>query len=172
MAAFKRKLAECSISSPQEDALGRVYKHFTMRMVAAAGPSVNAEVARDLYFEAKMMLGTTSRAIALQQSHLSINGPWHGNHPFILSAVDLVSGALHMIKLLPLQEMHQRRSGQAELLAVQALGLANLEAGSALVPVEPIMLQTHQDDVQLHQARAACCALRFVCKACSKTCCK
>jgi hypothetical protein len=152
VAAFKQKLAQCHINRPDEKTMQRVMVFFAARMQAAAQPSADPDVARFLYEEAKAMLGTTTRAVIRDQQHISINGPWQPGVPFLVTAADLDSGELLVLKILARTSQSQQQAAIAELQAVRQLQLDTLQLpGCVLVPTHPVQITIHQEDAATFQ---------------------
>ena len=52
----------------------------------------------------------------VNEHHISMNGPWLPNHPNLVTAVDLDSGSLLAVKLLPPTSQQQKDAAQSEKL--------------------------------------------------------
>ena len=72
----------------------------------------------------------------VDENHISINGPWLSSHPNIVTAVDLDSGSLLVVKLLPTASQQQKDAAQSEKRAVNLLKLDTAPVHSALVPTQ------------------------------------
>lgn len=130
----------------------RVMVFFAARMQAAAQPSADPDIARFLYEEAKALLGTTTRAVIREQQHISINGPWQPGVPYLVTAADLESGELLVIKILARSSQSQQQAAIAELQAVELLHLDTLKLPECvLVPMHPVQISMHQDDALTFQ---------------------
>ena len=82
---------------------------------------------------------TTTRAAVLDQSHISLNGPWVQPEffPFIITGVDLNDGGRFVVlKLLRKGEPSLAQAAAAEQMAVKELGLDSLDGSFPLVRSE------------------------------------
>jgi len=109
---------------------------FPAQMQAASCSSVDPGTALHLYQQIKDLPGTETRANMVQEDHISINGPHLPSHPHILTAVDLDSCSLLVLKLLLPTSQEQQEVAQREKRAVSLLQLDTAPVDRALVPTQ------------------------------------
>ena len=126
----------------------RLVLNFPGQMRAASSASIDPDVALYLYQGIKDLPGTETCVNMVDEAHISINGPWMASHPSIVTAVDLVSGSLLAVKLLPPASQHQKDAAKSEKRAVNLLKLDTEPVDSALVPT-----QVHSVTVSSEHAR-------------------
>ncbi len=117
-------------------------------MQAASCNSVDPDIALQLYQQIKDLPGTETRAKLVEEDHISINGPHLPGHPHILTAVDLDSCSLLVLKLLLPTSQEQQDAAQREKRAVSLLQLDTAPVDRELVPT-----QIHSVKVSADHAR-------------------
>lgn len=127
----------------------RLVLHFPAQMQAASSASIDPEVAVHLYQCTKDLPGTETSVYMADEARISLNGPWMATHPNIVTAVDLVTGNLLAVKLLPPASRAQKDAAQAEKRAVALLRLDIVPVDIALVPT-----QIHSMKVASEHAKA------------------
>ena len=114
----------------------RLVLNFPRQMQTASSASIDPDVALYLYQGIKDLPGTETCVNMVDEGHISINGPWLPSHPNIVTAVDLDSGSLLAVKLLPPASQQQKDAAQSEKRAVNLLKLDTAPVDSALVPTQ------------------------------------
>lgn len=104
----------------------------------AIGEDADPGDARLVWQDALVLFGSRTYAAFEEQAHLSVDGPWLQNRVTLLKAVDLLSGKLLVIKLLPRHEQRYRLSAKGEMGAVTDLQLETYPLEGPLVRMEPI----------------------------------
>ncbi len=116
--------------------MARLALNFPAQMQTTSSASIDPEVALHLYQKVKDLPGTETCAIMVNEDHISINGPWLPDHPNLVTAVDLDSGSLLAVKLLPPTSQQQKEAAQSEKRAVKLLKLDTAPVDNALVPTQ------------------------------------
>ena len=98
-----------------------------------AQPSAPAASAVLLYKQVLAQPGTQTAQRMLADLNIAVNGPEHSSHPELLTAVELESSDLILLKLLPPLSKEQEHVAKAEHNAINTLQLSNLSPHSALV---------------------------------------
>lgn len=102
-------------------------------MLMMAQPSASEDDALLLYRQVLAQPGSQTALQMLSKLDVAINCPWLEKFPFIVSAVDLKSSSLLVLKLLPPVSLEARQAAIAERFAIKALALSTLPTESALV---------------------------------------
>ncbi len=131
MAAFKAKLALHSINRPNADAISRLLGHFPQQMLMVAQAGASSDDAMLLYKQALAQIGTQTALRMVADLQIAVNGPWLPSHPQLVTGVDLQSGQLLVLKLLPPCSDQQKIAAQSERHAIKTLGLDSLSQQSA-----------------------------------------
>lgn len=129
MKVFYGKLREYGITNVDDSVKRRLLMFYYLRIMAASLPSVDASFAYEVYQDARRLPGTDTRVAMLGNLDIAIDGPIFEGTSFILSAVDLKTGRLLALKLLPTHEKSMVSAAEAEKRAVGALGLDALYEG-------------------------------------------
>lgn len=130
------KLKLCHIDNPDAKAMARLVVNFPTQMQAASSASIDPDIALHLYQGIKHLPGTETCVHMVDEDQISINGPWMPSHPNIVTAVDLVTGGLLAIKLLPPASQPQKDAAHSEKRAVNLLKLDTAPLDNALVPTQ------------------------------------
>lgn len=133
MAAFKEKLLLYSIKTPDKGAMLRLLLYYPDQVMMMAQPSSPAASAMLLYKQVLAQPGTQTAQRMLADLRIAVNGPEHSSHPELLTAVELESSDLIILKLLPPLSNEQKHVAKAEHNAIIILQLSNLSPHSALV---------------------------------------
>ncbi|CAL8462728.1 g2261 [Coccomyxa elongata] len=94
--------------------------------------------ARMVWQDALVFLGSRTHAAFEDQAHLSVGKPWISGRVTLLTAVDLLSGELLVIKLLPCHEERYRLSAEGKKGAMEDLHLNTFSLEGPLVRTELI----------------------------------
>lgn len=113
-----------------------VVLNFPDQMKAASAASIDPDVALYLYQGVKHLPGTETCANLWDDGHISINGPSSPGHTNVMTAVDLDTGSLLALKLLPPASQQQKDAAKSEKRAVNLLKLDTAPVASALVPTQ------------------------------------
>lgn len=104
--------------------------------------------ARMVWQDALVFLGSRTRAAFEDQAHLSTGEPWISGCVTLLTAVDLVSGELLVIKLLPRHEERYRLSAEGEKGALEDLQLNTFPLEGPLVRMELVKVVLEGDSAR------------------------
>lgn len=96
--------------------IAKIRSKFPMHLLAAAG---NVDACVDLYRDVKALPATFTKAAILHDLNMSVNGPYLG-FTMILTAIDLTSGRIYLIKLLRSPQFNRAIPGSAMRNAVDA----------------------------------------------------
>jgi hypothetical protein len=142
---FKKKLAEEHITTPNPLAMQRLVLNFPGPMLAAAQRSADPHIARLLYEQAMCLPGTETRLLLADQG-ISVNSCVRDDRPSLLTAVDLRSGSLLVLKPLPRGSEEQKTAARAELQALDLLDLHSQPEGGVLVPMQLVTVGVDPKD--------------------------
>ena len=124
--AFKHKLSLFGINRPDASTISRLLHFYPQHMFMMARSSASENDALMLY---RQVLAQPVSHTALQmrsQLDVAINGPWLERHPFLVSAVDLKTSSLLVLKLLPPLSPEAQQAAQAERHAIDVVALSTL----------------------------------------------
>ena len=121
--SLSREAQACGMNNPDAKAITHLVLTFPEQMQAASWSSVDPYTALHLYQQIKDLPGTETCVNMVEEGHISINGPHLPSHPHIVTAVDLDSGSLLALKLLPPRSQEQKDVAQREKRAVSLLQL-------------------------------------------------
>ena len=113
--------------------MSRLVRYYPQQMLMMAQPAASSDDARLLYKQALAQPGSQTALQMLVDLHIAVNGPWQSSHPQLVTAVDLESSDLLVLKLLPPSSQQQKQAAKAEQSAISTLQLGNLNPDSALV---------------------------------------
>lgn len=145
---FKVKLQSMGIRDMLPKTEGRLLVEMYPQLLVASHEDTPPDAAVQLYDAALARIGTETRLVAECQHHLSINGPWHAGHPYILSAVDTARGCLQIVKILPTHEAHFQTAADRERSAITALGLDGDDPPASCVPCRLLSIDVPTADAQ------------------------
>jgi len=131
--AFKHKLSLFGINRPDASTISRLLHLHPQHMFMMAQSSASENDALMLYRQVLAQPGSQTALQMRSQLDVAINGPWLERHPFLVSAVDLKSSSLLVLKLLPPLSPEAQQAAQAERHAIDVLALSTLPTESALV---------------------------------------
>lgn len=134
----------------------RLVLNFPGQMQAASSASIDPDIALHLYQGIKDLPGTETCVNMVGEGQISINGPWMPSHPNIVTAVDLVSGSLLAIKLLPPASQQQKDAAHSEKRAMNLLKLDTAPVDSALVPTQMHSVKVSSEHAKALQLGAGC----------------
>lgn len=151
-------LQQAGVSRPNDKAISNCVRYMSSRLVVVD----DVNMAKALYDEAKLIPGTTTRAVVKHEANVTVNGPLSDAFPSLLSGVTS-TGQPVVIKVT---------SNAAEQAACQALSLPSFdcleESCSNLVPCTVVDLD-HVDAADSMTLRQSPCSLgalimpRYVC---------
>jgi hypothetical protein len=144
-ALFKSKLREAGMVNIKQSIIDRAIQYFSSQMQVVVQPSVPPAVAATLYYDAAAQLGPDTRVQVEEEQQISINGPLHNVASKILMGVDLQTGELCLVKLLPMRRDEDKNARSAELRSYQLLTLDDLPLDSPLVPAKRLMIKVPED---------------------------
>lgn len=84
---------------PQKYLVDRCIKRLWPSVLAATREGSDPDDARLVYDDAKVLIGSETYAALVSQAHISINGAWIEGRVTLLTAVDLLNGALLVVKV-------------------------------------------------------------------------
>ncbi len=148
------KLKDQKIDRPDEVTMARIRLNFPGQLTALAVDSVPSHEAWGLYTSVMGLPGTETCAIMEQHDHISVNGPWQPDHPNIVTAVDLNTGFLLAIKLLPPLTHYHKSAAACERRAVKLLSLEEAPADSVFVPTQLRTVQVSPEHAKALQMGA------------------
>ena len=144
--AFKEKLRQEHVAI-KDGPMRRVAMYFGERMRTAAQPSVKSYEARLLYDQAVALPGTETKLELLEREQISVDGRWMQHQPSLVTAVDLKSGSLLVLKSLAFDSEELKFAAAAEKRALERLQLDRLPADSVLVPMKLQTVRVRQKHV-------------------------
>ena len=131
--AFKNKLRTHGINRPDAATISFLLQCYPQHMLMMAQPSASGADAMLLYRQVMAQPGSQTALKMRSHFDLAIKGPWPQSHPSLVSAVDLKSSSLLVLKLLPPVSEEAQVAAQAERHAIDILALSTLPTDSALV---------------------------------------
>ena len=131
--AFKHKLSLFGINRPHASTISRLLHFHPQHMFKMAQSSASENDTLMLYRQVLAQPGSQTALQMRSQLDVAINGPLLERHPFLVSAVDLKSSSLLVLKLLPPLSPEAQQAAQAERHAIDVLALSTLPTECALV---------------------------------------
>ena len=125
--AFKHKLSLFGINRPHASSISRLLHFHPQHMFMMAQSSASENDALMLNRQVLAQPGSQTALQMRSQLHVAINGPLLERHPNgSISAVDLKSSSLLVLKLLPPLSPEAQQAAQAERHAIDVLALSTL----------------------------------------------
>eukprot|EP00727_Mastigamoeba_balamuthi_P011984 m51a1_g7408 hypothetical protein (436) ;mRNA; r:191981-195383 len=112
---FVAKLQEGHVSNPDSDVMKRIALSFSARMAAVVH---NADWCLDLYYSVKNIPATSTRAVIRDTANIALDGPLSGERDNLLTACDLTTGEMLIVKVITPQERAVSTSRTEALAAV------------------------------------------------------
>ena len=124
--AFKHKLSLFGINRSDASTISRLLQIHPQHMFMMAHSSASENDALMLYRQVLAQPGSQTALQMRSQLDVALKGPWLDRHPFLVSAVDLKSSSLLVLKLLPPLSAEAQQAAQAQGYAIDVLALSTL----------------------------------------------